>query len=138
MDENLVRACFENLKRDISALYSQNSKADANGQINMTPVLRQCAKLEYALNGDIDQIIIMDNEDRKIARIRGDKIIEDFANNVSTLGAAPAMAKYAAGEREKKSIMLKMALARGRVEGAQQLLDELKAEQEALGNSRHE
>ena len=137
MDEHLVRACFETLKRDIGALYSQNSKADANGQINMTPVLRQCAKLEYALNGDIAQIILMDSEDRKIARIRGDKILEDFANSVSTIGAAPAMAKYAAGEREKKSIMLKMALARGRVEGAQQLLDELKAEQEKL-NSSHE
>ena len=41
---------------------------------------------------------------------------------------------------------MKMALARGRVEGAQQLLDELKAEQEALSaatsatatSSRHE
>jgi len=138
MDESLVRACFENLKRDISALYSQNSKADAERQINMTPVLRQCAKLEYALDGDIAQIIIMNNEDRKIARIRGDKILEDFANNVSTIGAAPAMAKYAAGEKEKKSIMLKMALARGRVEGAQQLLDDLKAEQEALSATTNE
>ena len=132
MDSDLVRACFENLKRDINAFYSKNSKADTDGQINMMPVLRQLAKMEYALDGDIAKIIMMDNDDKKIARIRGDKILEDFANNVNTVGPTPAMAKYAADQRESKSHTLKLTIARGRVDGAQQLLDQLKAEQAAL------
>lgn len=146
MDSDLVRACFENLKKDVSDLYSKNSKADTDGQINMLPVLRQLAKLEYALDGDIAKIIMMDIEDRRAARIRGDKILEDlwgtdtlankvredFANNVKTCGPTPAMAKYAIEQRESKNHMLKLTIARGRVEGAQQLLDQLKAEQAAL------
>ena len=144
MDSDLVRACFENLKRDITAFYSKNSKADTDGQLNMMPILRQLSKLEYALDGDIAKIIMMDNEDKKIARIRGDKILEDlwgsncvkirddFANNVNTVGPTPAMAKYAAEQRESKNRNLKLTIARGRVEGAQQLLDQLKAEQAAL------
>ena len=140
MDPELVKACFESLKKTIGTLYSENSKADTDGQIDMMPILRQCAKMEYALEGDIASIILMDNEDRRTARARGDKIMDtiwgstentvytDFANNVSTFGATPEMAKYAAEQRKKNNRMLKLTIARGRVEGARELLEQLKAE----------
>lgn len=130
-NSELVKACFEGLKKAISTLYSENSKADTDGQIDMMPLLRQCAKMEYALDGDIKNLIHMNNEDRQAARLKGDKILEDFASNVSTIGATPAMTKYAEGQREKNQLMMKLVVARGRVEGAKELLEQLKAELQA-------
>ena len=129
MDPELVKACFESLKKAIGVLYAENSKADTDGQIDMMPVLRQCAKMEYAIEGDIASIILMDNEDRRAARIKGDQILEDLANNVNTFGASPEMAKYSAEQRKKKNLMMKLTVARGRVEGARELLEQLKAEE---------
>ena len=136
-NSELVKACFENLKKAISTLYSENSKADTDGQIDMMPLLRQCAKMEYALDGDIKNLIHMNNEDRQAAGLKGDKIL-DFASNVSTLGdyavAEPAMTKYAEGQREKNALMMKLVVARGRVEGAKELLEQLKAEMQTVTN----
>ena len=87
--------------------------------------------MEYALDGDIKNLIHMNNEDRQAARLKGDKILEDFASNVSTIGATPAMTKYAEGQREKNQLMMKLVVARGRVEGAKELLEQLKAELQA-------
>lgn len=129
MDPELVRGCFECLKKEISRFYGENSKADAECLINMMPILRQCARMEYALDGDIAKIVMMDNEDRKIAKLEGDKILEDFVNNVSTFGASPAMARYAEKERERKCLSMKWVVAKGRVEAAENLIEELKAEE---------
>ena len=133
-NSELVKACFENLKKAISTLYSENSKADTDGQIDMMPLLRQCAKMEYALDGDIKNLIHMNNEDRQAAGLKGDKILDDFASNVSTVGASPAMTKYAERQREKNALMMKLVVARGRVEGAKELLEQLKTEMQTVTN----
>lgn len=112
--------CFLLLKKAIVELDTKKSK-DA--------ILRQCDKLEYAIKGDIDNVIDMDIQDAVIYRRTTDKQYLDYVNNKNTIGATPAATAYAKSVRDKKNARVTWAVSRGRVEVAREIYENLKAEE---------
>jgi ATP-independent RNA helicase DbpA len=70
MDEQVVKKCFYDLKLSIEEFYSKNAQADTEGLIDLRSVLRGCAKLEYALNSQYKNLLIMEQEDREKALLK--------------------------------------------------------------------
>ena len=56
---------------------------------------------------------------------------EDYVKGVNTVGATPEAKAYAKSVREKNNAKLKWVTARGRVEAAREILEDLKAEEKA-------
>ena len=129
MQDTLVMNCFLSLKKVIADFYGKNSKAVTDGRIDFVPILRQCDKMEHALKGEVDQVIEMDVEDALLYRKKVDKQYEDYVKGVNTVGATPEAKAYAKSVREKNNAKLKWVTARGRVEAAREILEDLKAEE---------
>jgi len=108
MNTALIISCFEGLKDAIRILYSENSMADTEGQINLLPVLRECDKMECVLEGDMGHYKAMVNQDSPIPSMK--------------LSTSP-------GLRQRKSAVVKWAAAKGRVAAAREVLDALIAEE---------
>lgn len=111
MNTTVIMSCFEGLKDAIRILYSENSMADTEGQINLLPVLRECDKMECVLEGDMGHYKVMVKEDGQDSPIPSMKI-----------STSP-------GLRQRKSAVVKWAAAKGRVAAAREVLDALIAEE---------
>ena len=130
MDTILVTNCFLSLKKVIGEFYGKNSKAVTDNKIDFMSILRQCDKMEFALKGDVDQVVEMDVEDALLYRKTVDKQYEDYVNGTNTVGATPEAKAYAASVRAKKLATVKWVTTRGRVEAARQIFEDLKKEEQ--------
>lgn len=123
---------FQALKKTISTLYTENSMAVTDGSIDMIPVLRECDKMELALEGDFEHVAHMEAESAAIKRKADDTTVSKYMGySVESLkGPTPTMKKYGDGViRQRKSAVVKWAIAKGRVVAAREILEALIAEE---------
>lgn len=125
-----ILSSFQGLKKTISTFYSENSKAVTDGDLDLMPVLRECDKMECLLEGDYNHVIAMEKEDAAIAHKKLEAIMDDFTNDTNTLGPTEAMKEYGLGIRQRRSAVVKWAVAKGRVEAAREVLETLIAEEQ--------
>lgn len=143
MDEQVVKKCFYDLKRSIEELYSKNAQADTEGVIDLTCVLRGCAKMEYALNRQYRNLLIMEQEDRRLYTEVGDQILDSFFKKLDAYvapssGPTPEMRRYAASEGDRQNRVTKWAVALGRLEMARDEVERLEKLEGALRITKDE
>jgi len=134
MEELVVKKCFYDLKKSIEEFYSKNAKADTEGLIDLRSILRGCAKVEYALEGQYKNILIMEQEDRRLESSLGDTILDLFSKHLQEhlsprAGPIPEMI---AEQDNKQNRITKWAIALGRLELARDEVERLEKLEEAL------
>jgi rubrerythrin len=137
MDEQVVKKCFYDLKLSIEEFYSKNAQADTEGLIDLRSVLRGCAKLEYALNSQYKNLLIMEQEDRELQTVVNDMVLDTFFKKLKAYvapssGPTSEMRQYAANEDEKQNRVTNWAVALGRLEIARDEVERLKKLEEDL------
>ena len=140
MDEQVVKKCFYDLKRSIEEFYSKNAQADTDGVIDLRSVLRGCAKMEYALNKQYRNLLIMEQEDRRLHTEIGDQTLDTFFKKLEdyvspSSGPTSEMRRYAA---DRQNRVTKWAVALGRLEMARDEVERLEKLEEALRIAKDE
>ena len=140
MDEQVVKKCFYDLKRNIEEFYSKNAQADTDGIIDLRSVLRGCAKMEYALNKQYRNLLIMEQEERRHHTEIGDQTLDTFFKKLEdyvspSSGPTSEMRRYAA---DRQNRVTKWAVALGRLEMARDEVERLEKLEEALRIAKDE
>jgi hypothetical protein len=143
MDEQVVKKCFYDLKRSIEEFYSKNAQADTDGVIDLRSVLRGCAKMEYALDKQYRNLLIMEQEERRHHTELGDQILDSFFKKLEAYvapssGPTPEMRRYAASEDTRQNRVTKWAVALGRLEMARDEVERLEKLEKALRITKDE
>jgi rubrerythrin len=143
MDEQVVKKCFYDLKKSIEEFYSKNAQADTEGLIDLRSVLRGSAKLEYALDAQYRNLLIMEQEDMRLKTAVNDHILDTFFKKLEAYvapssGPTPEMRQYAAEQDSKQSRVTKWAVALGRLEMARDEVERLEKLELALRIAKDE
>jgi hypothetical protein len=118
MERQHIKKCFYTLKTSIHEFYIKKSK-----NVSISQVLRDCQKLEYALEGKIQKLLKMDLEDvQKIIHDKDTRLevlyVKNIINQLDEPGAGPTpeMRKYIEKKNEQNDSRMAWLVAKGRVE----------------------